>query len=55
MCWTSILEMRVLISEWRFGEAECWSDGVTGQSVTSRKCDGVETRSGGKDWGVDSK
>ena len=59
MCYASILELGVLISEWRFGEAECQSDGVTkrsvtGQSVTSGKCDGAETRSGRKDWGVDS-
>ena len=50
----------VLISEWRFGEAECWSDGVTeqsvmGWSVTSGKCDGAETWSGREDWEVDSK
>ena len=41
--------------EWRIGEVECRSDGVTGWSVTSRKREGVETRSGRKDWGVDSK
>ena len=54
MCCASVLELGVLISEWRFGEVECQSDRVTGWSVTSRKHDRAQTRSGRKDWGVDS-
>ena len=34
MCCASVLGLGVLISEWRFGEVECWSDGVMEWSVT---------------------
>ena len=49
MCCASVLELGVLILEWRIGEAECQSDGVmewsvTGWSVTSGKRDRAETR-----------
>ena len=59
MCCASVLELGVLILEWRIREAECQSDGVMeqsvmGWSVTSGKCDRAEMRSGRKDWRVDS-
>ena len=40
------------VENWGGGVTE---QSVTGQSVTSGKCDGAESRSGRKDWGVDSK